>query len=109
MRRIAAEEIKIPDRARFEAYADRLGLSVADTAAFCCAADTCWSIIANDCLEEGAEMHQMDVIEIVNDQFDQVASGLPPAALVLWKSHNHSDTMKKLLKDFVFIYKWYGV
>jgi hypothetical protein len=99
---------------RFAALASKMGLTIQDSESICRAAQETWNYIAYDIFQcnDGEDMRQSEVIDIVMDA-DYITSNArrtltEPAYLVL-RSYQHSDTVAKLLKEFEFVFKYYGM
>jgi NTP pyrophosphatase (non-canonical NTP hydrolase) len=98
---------------RFEKLASLLLLTVEEADELCRAASSTWEYIAYDCLaaDPGRDMKADEVIEVVLDanHITSNTRNLSPKVRTLLDSYTMSPTIQKLLKEFVFVYKSYGM
>jgi hypothetical protein len=104
---------------RFEKLASLLHLTITEANELCAAANQTWEIIAYDCLSAGCEsgneyavvMKQDEVIEVVLDANHITSNNyrLSAPVRILLDSYSATPIIQKLLKEFVFVYKSYGM
>jgi hypothetical protein len=98
---------------RFSRYAVSLGISVGDLEVLCQAASVTWDHIGYDCLQaNGTDMTQDHVIEVVLDADNIVSNNqLPPYINEVLRRYDPNTTriLENVLREFVFVYKRYGM
>ena len=99
---------------RFAKYAGVLGLTIQEAEELCQAASATWQYIGYDCLSAvpGEEMDQDEVVEVVLDA-DHITlnNRLSPKVKESLRKYDEIAriTRIKLLKEFVFPFKHYGM
>ena len=103
---------KPKEEKRFVALADALSLTVPLAEELCRAAEKTWALIGPDCLNAcDGRMSRDEVVEVVMDA-DHIRTNTRNLSAVLHEVLKHWEyfpIIDILLREFVFVYKWYEI